>query len=162
MENVNKCWVLKRLAHNVLCQYLISLLFFIVILILSLPYIKPFLAMLLLIHKILHCLTPDFPSVSFPAPSPPSPLHLVTWVFFFFFGSSDMQISCLQGFCTYSVCSPCCARQLLHVLGIKGKSVFLLSCLFHCPRSLAVSHFTTLIIFYLGPFFVSFNALITI
>ena len=71
-----------------LCQYLISLLFFIVILILSLPYIKPFLAMLLLIHKILHCLTPDFPSVSFPAPSPPSPLHLVTWVFFFF-GSSE-------------------------------------------------------------------------
>lgn len=82
--------------------------------------------------------------------------------FFFFFGSSDMQLSCLQGFCTYSVCSPCCPRQLLHVLGIKGKSVFLLSCLFHCPGSLAVSHFTTLIIFYLGPFFVSFNALITI
>lgn len=38
---------------------------------------------MLLVYKILHRLTPDFPSVSSPAPTPPPPLGLVTWVFFF-------------------------------------------------------------------------------
>lgn len=114
--------------------------------------------MLLLIHKILHCLTPDFPSVSSPAPSPPSPFHLVTWVFFFF--ASDRQLSCLQGFLQNTL------TQSVHlaVLGSSftswGLRASLSSCFhayFHCPGSLAVSHFTTLIIFYLGPFFVSFQ-----
>lgn len=95
-----------------LCQYLISLLFFIVILILSLPYIKPFLAMLLLIHKILHCLTPDFPSVSFPAPSPPSPLDLVTWVFFFFLAPQT---------CKYLVSRDSALTQSVH-LAVLGSS----------------------------------------
>lgn len=150
-----------------LCQYLISL-FFPVSLILSLPYINPsFTVPRVKISNVI---------VSLQDPASPNPrlsLHLIsspcssttTWpchMGLFLFGSSDMQISCLQGFCTYSVCSPCCPRQLLHVLGIKCKPVFLLSCLFHCLRSLAVSHFTTLIIFYLGPFFVSFKVLITI